>query len=174
MQSLTDVEGSFPFVPLLPSAPSTLTLAADITDIWRNFHAPYQPQTSSTGMASSKTDEKISNSTSFTFSWSMHFGKAVWSLNAAVLRKGSLPLGCFLGIGQDKRGRRWHRPILKNWDFFLTILAYVFLSPNSNSRPAQLVYSLDGSSAKMVPRRFQLNSDSTIWILQLDGLGPRS
>lgn len=41
--------------------------------------------------------QKMSGSASFTFFCSTHLGKAVWSRNTAVLKKGPPPLSCFLG-----------------------------------------------------------------------------
>ena len=118
-KALPTWRGPFSSCHLNSSSTSIFASAAYSTDISRTFHTPYCPQASE--WPPQKLIQKISDSTSLTFSWSTHFSKAVWSPNAAVLRKGSFPLVCFLGNDQDKRDGRWYRLILKIWDFFLII-----------------------------------------------------
>lgn len=56
--------------------------------------------------------------------------KSVCSGNAAIPRKGSSPLGHFLGNDQGRRGGRLYSPVLKIQDCILTILGMMlhFLS----------------------------------------------
>lgn len=94
--------------------------------------------------------------------------KPVWSLNAAISRKGSFHLGYFLGNDQNGRGGRLCSSILKIQDSTLTISGHdasLFLLAATHCQPVDIpsVWQL----AKRWCRGFKLNSGSATWVFLL-------
>ena len=122
-------------------------------DIQWTLHTPCHP---STGIWNHSTLEcllknqhkKVSGSTSLTASWSTHFCKAFWSLNAPVPRKAT-------SWGHlDESGKKVIRTYFKIWGFRLDYswTPCFFISPESSSGTAWLAHFLGESQAKRGPR----------------------
>lgn len=90
---------------------------------------------------SQKSTQKISDSLSLAFSWSIYFSKAVWLLNVAVLRR-IHSFWSLLVNDEDKRNGELYRPILKIWDSTMTISGHDISFCTVTANTGQLAWNI--------------------------------